>query len=249
MGDTTMTSKGNAFLTGAAGGMGTAIARALVAAGYRVILADRDEEKLKPLAAELGSAAMPLILDVTDPDRTARILELVPADFQPIDVLINNAGHDIGGRKRFDVGSADDWVAIVDTNLNGLMRVTRAILPDMVRRNKGNIVNMSSVAAVRIVPDMAPYNASKAGIHMLTEIIRAELAETAIRVTEMMPGLARTGIIKTRYRGDEAMTKAYFDQFKMALDPEDIARSIMFALAQPRHVQVAQMVVLPVNRW
>src|SRR5690606_12824871 len=139
-------SKGNAFLTGAAGGMGTAIARALVAAGYRVILADRDEEKLKPLAAELDSAAMPLILDVTDPDRTARILELVPADFQPIDVLINNAGHDIGGRKRFDVGSADDWIAIVDTNLNGLMRVTRAILPDMVRRNKGDIVNMSSVA-------------------------------------------------------------------------------------------------------
>jgi len=244
-----MTSKGNAFLTGAAGGMGTAIARALVAGGYRVVLADRDEAKLKPLAAELGAAAMPLILDVTDPDRTARILELVPPSFQPIDILINNAGHDIGGRKRFDVGSADDWAAIVDTNLSGLMRVTRAILPDMVRRNKGDIVNMSSIAAVRIVPDMAPYNASKAGIHMLTEILRAELAETAIRVTEMMPGLARTGIIKARYRGDESMTKAYFDQFKMALEPEDIARSVMFALEQPPHVQVAQMIVLPVNRW
>ncbi|MFA6264198.1 MAG: SDR family oxidoreductase [Pseudolabrys sp.] len=244
-----MADKGNAFLTGAAGGMGTAIARALVAAGYRVVLADRDKAGLAPLAAELGNAAMPFVLDVTDPDRTARILELVPEDFQPIDVLINNAGHDIGGRKRFDVGSADDWAAIVDTNLNGLMRVTRAILPDMVRRNKGDIVNMSSIAALRIVQDMAPYNASKAGIHMLTEIIRAELAETAIRVTEMMPGLAKTGIILSRYRGDTTMEKAYFDQFKMALEPEDIARSIMFALEQPPHVQVAQMIVLPVNRW
>lgn len=241
--------KGNAFLTGAAGGMGTAIAKALVAAGYRVILADRDEEKLTRLAAELGPSTLPFPLDVTDGDRVSRILELVPPAFLPIDVLINNAGHDIGGRKRFDVGSANDWAAIVDTNLTGLMRVTRAILPDMVRRNAGDIVNMSSIAALRIVPDMAPYNASKAGIHMLTDIIRAELAETAIRVTEMMPGLARTGIILSRYRGDKAMEKEYFDQFKMALDPEDIARSIMFALDQPRHVQVAQMVVLPVNRW
>jgi 3-hydroxy acid dehydrogenase/malonic semialdehyde reductase len=96
---------------------------------------------------------------------------------------------------------------------------------------------------------MAPYNASKAGIHMLTDVIRAELAETGIRVTEIMPGLTRTGIILTRYRGDRAQEKDYFDQFKMALEPEDIARSILFALSQPRHVQVAQMVVLPVNRW
>lgn len=242
-------SKGNAFLTGAAGGMGTAIGKALVTAGYRVILADRDEDRTKRLAAELGPDTLPFPLDVTDGERVKRILELVPPAFLPIDVLINNAGHDIGGRQRFDVGSADDWAAIVDTNLTGLMRVTRAILPDMVQRNTGDIVNMSSISALRFIPDMAPYSASKAGIHMLSDIIRGELAETAIRVTEMMPGLARTGIILARYRGDKAMEKDYFDQFKMALDPEDIARSIMFALEQPRHVQVAQMVVLPVNRW
>ena len=158
-------------------------------------------------------------------------------------------GHDIGGRKRFDVGSADDWAAIVETNLIGLMRVTRAFLPDMVQRNTGDIVNMGSISGLRIVPDMAPYNASKAGIHMLTDVIRAELAETGIRVTEIMPGLTRTGIILTRYRGDRAKEKSYFDQFKIALDPEDIACAILFALSQPRHVQVAEMVVLPVNRW
>ena len=99
------------------------------------------------------------------------------------------------------------------------MRVTRALLPDMVRRNTGDIVNMSSISALRLVPDMAPYSASKAGIHMLSDIIRGELADIAIRVTEMMPGLARTSIILARYRGDKAMEQDYFDQFKMALDP------------------------------
>jgi 3-hydroxy acid dehydrogenase / malonic semialdehyde reductase len=241
--------KGCVLLTGAAGGMGTAIAKALIADGHPVVLVDRDGSRLNALAKSLRGRTTTLVLDITDGPRVAKLQELIPEAFRPIDILINNAGHDIGGRKRFDVGSADDWAAIIDTNLNGLMRVTRAILPDMVARNTGDIVNMGSIAAVRIVADMAPYNASKAGIHMLTDVIRAELAHTGIRVTEIMPGLTRTGIILERYRGDRAQEKAYFDQFETALEPEDIARSIMFALSQPRHVQVAEMVVLPVNRW
>jgi 3-hydroxy acid dehydrogenase/malonic semialdehyde reductase len=241
--------KGCALLTGAAGGMGTAIAKALVAAGHPVVLVDRDAARLEALANSLGGRTTMLVLDITDGPNVAALPELIPDAFKPIDILINNAGHDIGGRKRFDVGSADDWAAIVETNLTGLMRVTRAILPNMVARNTGDVVNMGSIAALRIVADMAPYNASKAGIHMLTDVIRAELAHTGIRVTEIMPGLTRTGIILTRYRGDRAQEKAYFDQFEMALEPDDIARSIMFALSQPRHVQVAEMVVLPANRW
>jgi NADP-dependent 3-hydroxy acid dehydrogenase YdfG len=240
---------GGALVTGAAGGMGTAIAGALIESGYRVVLADRDEQGLLALAAKLGPKAFALVLDVTDEARVDRIPELVPEAFRPIDVLVNNAGHDIGGRKRFDVGSADDWSAIIQTNLIGLMRVTRSLLPDMVRRNTGDIVNMGSIAALRPVPDMAPYSASKAGIHMLTDILRGELAETGVRVTEIMPGLTRTGIIKARYRGDSAQEKEYFDQFKMALDPRDVARSVMYALGQPRDVQIAQIVFLPVNRW
>lgn len=241
--------RGSVLLTGAAGGMGTAIAKALVEAGYQVVLVDRDEKKVADLARTLGPATTPLVVDITDGKSVSSLPEQVPERFRPIDILINNAGHDIGGRKRFDMGSADDWAAIVETNLIGLMRITRAFLPNMVRRNTGDIVNMGSIAALRIVPDMAPYNASKAGIHMLTDVIRGELAETGIRVTEIMPGLTRTGIILTRYRGDRAQEKDYFDQFKMALNPEDIARSILFVLSQPRHVQVAEMVVLPVNRW
>jgi 3-hydroxy acid dehydrogenase/malonic semialdehyde reductase len=241
--------KGNALLTGAAGGMGRAIAKALIAEGHKVVLADRDAASLAAFAKELGTAAFPLTIDITDGPAVAKLPDAIPAEFRPIDILINNAGHDIGGRKRFDVGDADDWAAIVETNLIGLMRVTRAILPDMVARNTGDIVMMSSINALRIVPDMAPYSASKAGVHMLTETIRGELAETGIRVTELNPGLTRTNIILTRYRGDRAQEKAYFDQFKMAMDPEDIARNIMFALNQPRHVQVAQMVILPLNRY
>ncbi len=240
---------GCAFVTGAAGGMGTAICTALVEQGRRVVLADRDEAGLAQLASRLGSAVHPLPLDIRDAQAVSRVLDRLPAEFGPIEILVNNAGHDIGGRQRFDLGDADDWAAIIETNLVGLMRVTRAILPGMVARNTGDIVNMGSISALRMVPDMAPYSASKAGVHMLTDILRGELAHTGIRVTEILPGLTRTGIVRTRYRGDEAQEKAYFDQFGMALAPEDVARSIMFALNQPREVQVAQIVVLPTNRW
>lgn len=198
----TEVSRRNAVVTGAAGGMGRAITRALLDGGRQVVLVDRDAESLRALAAEMGDNTFAVQLDITDAENVDRLLELIPDAFKPVDILVNNAGHDIGGRTRFDVGAADDWSNIISTNLIGLMRVTRSILPDMVARNAGHIVNISSINAVRIVPDMAAYSTSKAGVHMFTETIRGELAETAIRVTEIQPGLARTNIIVTRYRGD-----------------------------------------------
>ncbi len=239
----------NALITGAAGGMGRAITKALIESGRRVVVVDRDANSLQAFAAEMGNGTFAIQLDITDAKTVDRLLDLIPEAFKPIDILINNAGHDIGGRTRFDIGSPDDWSDIIATNLIGLMRVTRSILPDMVKRNTGHIVNISSINAVRIVPDMAAYSTSKAGVHMFTETLRGELAATAIRVTEMQPGLARTNIIVTRYRGDKQKEKEYFDQFKMALDPADIARSIVFALDQPPHVQIAEMMILPVNRY
>jgi 3-hydroxy acid dehydrogenase/malonic semialdehyde reductase len=238
-----------ALVTGAAGGMGRAICKALVDAGHSVVLADRDQASVEAFARELGPKAFALILDITNAGATAGLLDAIPAAFKPIDILVNNAGHDIGGRTPFAKGAADDWAAIVETNLIGLMRVTRAILPGMIDRNSGDIVNMSSINALRLVPDMAPYSASKAGVHMLTETLRGELTETNIRVIELNPGLTRTNIILTRYRGDKEKEKAYFDQFKIAMAPEDVARSIMFAINEPRHVQIAQIVILPVNRY
>ncbi|MCK1392500.1 SDR family oxidoreductase [Bradyrhizobium sp. 1] len=236
-------------LTGAAGGMGRAITKALLESGRRVVLVDRDAKALQELAATAGNAVFPIQLDISDAKAVDGLPDAIPAQFKPVEILINNAGHDIGGRTRFDVGSPDDWSNIIQTNLIGLMRVTRAILPGMVRRNVGHVVNISSINAVRIVPDMAAYSTSKAGVHMFTETLRGELAETAIRVTELQPGLTRTNIILTRYRGDQQKEKDYFDQFKLALEPADIARSIVFALDQPPHVQIAEMMILPVNRY
>jgi len=229
--------------------MGQAICRALIDAGHSVVLADRDQAGVEAFAGELGPKAFPLVLDITDSAATAGILDSIPGDFKPIGILVNNAGHDIGGRVPFVQGCADDWAAIVETNLIGLMRVTRAILPGMVDHNRGDIVNVSSINALRLIPSMAPYSASKAGVHMLTETLRGELTETNIRVIEINPGLTKTNIILTRYRGDKEKEKAYFDQFAMAMAPEDVARSIMFAINEPPHVQIAQIVILPVNRY
>lgn len=238
-----------AFVTGAASGIGRAIATSLQAEGTRIVLADRQAEALQALASQLGGEVFALPLDIADASAVDACLEQVPAEFRDIDILVNNAGHDIGGRIRFDQGSPDDWSAIIETNLIGLMRVTRAILPGMVARGRGDIVNMSSISALRIVPEQAPYSASKAGVHMLSDIIRGELAETPLRVIEIMPGLTRTNIVTTRHRGDEEAARQYFERFGMALDPEDVARCVMFALSQPPHVQIAQMFVLPTNRW
>ncbi len=238
-----------AFVTGAASGIGRAISRSLHSAGGRVVLADREESQLAELAAELGAGVFPLRLDINDGPAVARCTETLPENFRAIDILVNNAGHDIGGRTRFDLGSADDWAAIIETNLIGLMRVTRALLPGMVARGRGDVVNMSSISALRLVPDQAPYSASKAGVHMLSDIIRGELAETPMRVTEILPGLTRTNIVTSRHRGDEEAARKYFERFGMALDAEDVARCVMFALSQPPHVQIAQMFVLPTNRW
>lgn len=241
--------KGTALITGAASGIGRAIAKQLAEAGHRVVLTDLDLAGATELAQSLGERAIALQLDITDRVRVDDLPNLVPAAFRPIDILVNNAGHDIGGRTRFDLGKADDWSSIIDTNLNGLMRVTRAMLPEMVRRNSGDIVNISSISAIRMVPDMAAYTASKAGVRAFTDILRADLAETGIRVTEILPGLTKTNIILKRHRGDKAAEQEYFERFKIALDPEDIARSVQFALDQPAHVQIAQLYILPVNRW
>ena len=157
-----------------------------------------------------------------------------PTAFQPIAVLINNAGHDPGGTTRFDLGNADDWQSAIETNLLGTMRVTRALLPGMIERNAGDIVNIGSIASLRLVPTMAAYTTSKAGVHAFTDALRADLAETAIRVIEILPGLTRTDLIRKRYRGDRRRAEEYYERFKMALDPQDVAAAILFALDAPR---------------
>jgi 3-hydroxy acid dehydrogenase/malonic semialdehyde reductase len=236
------------IVTGAAGGIGRAVATSLVAAGHFVILCDRDEAVLQALSAELGERTAPLALDITGAGAVAGA-PAAAAAFGRIDTLINNAGHHVGGGTNFAEGMIEDWASIIETNLIGLARVTHAFLPGMIEHNRGHIVNISSIGALRIMAAMGPYSASKAGVHMLSDVLRAELADTELRVTEINPGLTKTNIQLARFKGDAAKAQQYFDRFRMSLAPEDVARSVMFALDQPAHVQIAQMVVLPTDRF
>lgn len=240
---------GSVVITGAASGIGAATARRLVASGRRVVLVDRDTTALAGLQADLGEATTALTLDVTDNAAVDALPAAIPAAFRPVAVLINNAGHDPGGTTRFDLGSADDWQSAIQTNLLGTMRVTRALLPGMIERGAGDIVNIGSIAGVRLVPAMTAYITSKVGVHGFSDALRADLAETPIRVTEILPGLTKTDLIRKRYRGDEQRAADYYERFKMALEPDDVASAILFALDAPPHAVLAQITILPVNRW
>jgi len=240
---------GSVVLTGAASGIGAATARRLVASGRRVVLVDRDAAAVGALQAQLGDTTVALTLDVTDDAAVDALPATVPSAFQPVAALINNAGHDPGGTTRFDLGNADDWQSAIETNLLGTMRVTRAFLPGMVARNAGDIVNIGSIAGIRLVPTMAAYITSKVGVHGFSDSLRADLADTAIRVTEILPGLTKTDLIRKRYRGDEQRAAEYYERFKMALEPDDVASAILFALDAPPRAMLAQITILPVNRW
>lgn len=242
-------SDGTALVTGAASGIGKAVALRLAQEGRHVLLVDRDADGLHRLSESIAAEATPFVVDLADDASVDRFLERISGDGIAPEILVNCAGHDRGGRKPLHKGLADDWRYVVQVNLIGLMRLTRGIVGGMVERGRGHIVNLGSVAGIRIVADMAAYSASKAGVHMLSDILRAELAETPIRVTEILPGLTRTGIILDRYRGDPELERKYYDEFQMALEAGDVAECVMFAVQQPAHVQVAQLVVLPTNRW
>ena len=238
-----------AFVTGASSGIGRAIATALVREGCRVVLAGRNQEALWSLASSLGEEAHPLVLDVTIGLSVDKIPDCLPEKFRDIGILVNSAGHDVGGRTRFEQGPVDDWTNVIETNVNGLIRVTRAVAPGMVARGAGDIVNIGSISALRIVPDMAAYSASKAAVHAFSDVLRADFADTPIRVTEILPGLTRTEIVLKRVRDDKTRAEEYFKSFKMALEPEDVAAAVLFALRQPAHAMIAQLVILPTNRY
>jgi 3-hydroxy acid dehydrogenase/malonic semialdehyde reductase len=234
-----------ALVTGASSGIGGALAAMLVERGVRAICAARDPERLSAAVARLGERAHALQLDVADPASTAGLLERLPEELRAIDILVNNAGHDAGGRKLFHEGAVEDWAAIVETNVIGLIRVTHAVLPGMLERGRGHVVNLGSVAGLRVFRNGSVYHASKYAVRALTEALRADYSNTEIRVTEILPGLTRTNFAKARFHGDEAKGAAYYERFPATMAPEDIARAAIFALEQPPQVTIAQIVVVP----
>lgn len=238
-----------AVVTGATSGIGRAVAVMLASGGCRVVATGRNPDRLRGLADELGSAAHPVQLDLTDGAAIARLPETLPAGFARPSILVNNAGEDVGGRTRFDASTADELARVIEVNLTGVIRMTRALVPAMLERGQGDIVNIGSTNAMRPTLHMAAYTGSKTGAHGFTDVLRADYAKSGIRVIEVVPGLTRTGFAQSRWRGDSERARAFFDQFPSALAPEDVADAVHYALTRPRHVNVQQIVVTPSFQW
>ena len=233
-----------ALVTGASAGIGLATVETLAARGARVICAARDRARLDELAARL-EGAYALELDVTDAEACGNILERLPEDLREIDILVANAGQDVGGRQRFDEGDVEDWARTVETNVTGMIRTCHAVIPGMLTRNRGHVVTLGSIAGLRTYTHGSIYSATKYAVRAFTEGLRADYAATDLRITEILPGMTRTEFAARRFDGDEARGREYYESFPATLDPADIAHAILYALDQPPNVTVAQMVVVP----
>jgi 3-hydroxy acid dehydrogenase/malonic semialdehyde reductase len=234
-----------ALVTGASAGIGVAIAEQLVAKGCRVIATARRRERLAALAERLGPNCFPFGLDVADPN-VATLAERLPPEWRDIDILVNNAGHDVGGKVPFAQGAVADWVSVVETNLSGMVRVSHAVIPGMLARGGGQIVNIGSISGVTPVPTDAVYSATKFAVDGLSKTLRLEYLGK-IRVIQILPGLVRTEFDETRKRGDATSAQRFYDGASGTLLPGDIAGCIVFALDQPPHVNIAELLVLPAN--
>ena len=243
---TTKIYNGVVLVTGASGGIGQAICRLLVNNGHRVVASARSLVKLESLADELGDALQPMSLDVTNPEAVANLEAALPQGCDKIDVLINNAGHDTGGRRRFDEGSAEQWCDIVETNVQGMIRVTHALIGGMLERGRGHVINLGSIAGLKPYATGTAYVTSKYAVHGFSDSLRLDYAGRGIRVTEIMPGLVRSGFAGQRL-GDAQQAEDFYDSFEQCLQPEDVAQTVLYALQQPKHVEIAQLVVLPVS--
>lgn len=233
------------FLTGASAGFGTAIARTFVKGGHRVVAAARRKDRLLALAEELGDALFPIELDVRDRAAVAAVADILPAEFAAIDVLINNAGLALG-LEPAQSAQLDDWQTMIDTNCYGLVQVTRALLPGMVERNRGHVFNLGSTAGRWPYPGSNVYGATKAFVRQFSLNLRADLAGTAIRVTDIEPGLCGgTEFSNVRFHGnDEQAAKVY--EGVQPLTAEDIAETIYWIATRPRHININTIELMPV---
>lgn len=240
-----------ALVTGASSGIGAACARALVRGGAHVILAARRGERLSSLREELralcGGPCLHLMeLDVRDSGAVEAGLAALPKEFAPIEILINSAG--LGrGLDKLHEGDTREWDEIIDTNVKGLLYVTRAVLPGMVSRDSGHIVNIGSVAGRQAYQGGNVYAASKAAVRMLTECLKHDLFGTRVRVSTVDPGMVETEFSVVRFRGDrERADKVYAGMTPMT--PDDVAEAVLFCVTRPPHVNVSEIVLLATDQ-
>jgi len=233
------------LITGATSGIGEATAILLAKTGAKLVLCGRRTERLnqlkEKLIAEHGIAVALLNIDVSDNKQVQSGLKNLSAEFQDIDVLINNAGCALG---LMDLDEADisDWDVMIDINIKGVLYLLRAILPGMYARNKGHIVNIGSTSAHNAYPGGAVYCATKHAINAITKSLNAEAICSGVRVTEVDPGMVETEFSLVRFKGDEKKAAAIYEDFK-PLTSEDVADAILYALSRPAHVNIAQIVL------
>ena len=236
-----------ALVTGATSGFGDACVEAFVRAGMRVIATGRRKERLEALAARLGKDRIhPLVLDVQDRAAVEEAVASLPPALSAIDVLVNNAGLALG-LEPAQRASLDEWETMIATNCRGLVTMTRAVLPGMVERNRGHVVNVGSVAAHYPYPGGNVYGATKAFVHQFTLNLRADLLGTAVRATVVEPGMAETEFSLVRFSGDAAKASKVYDGVK-PLTAKDIAEAILWIVSLPAHVNVNTIELMPTQQ-
>lgn len=232
------------LVTGATAGFGQAITRRFVRDGHRVIATGRRSERLLALQAELGEALLPFPLDITQAQPVAALPGSLPEGWQRVDVLVNNAGLALGVSPA-QTSSLADWETMVATNVTGLMRMTRALLPGMVERDSGHIVNVSSTAARFPYPGGNVYGASKAFVTHFSSNLKADLVGTGVRVTDLEPGLVGgSEFSSVRFGGDAAKAAAVYSG-TTPLSPEDIAEAVAWVVNLPAHVNINRLEMMP----
>ncbi|GHT65813.1 short-chain dehydrogenase [Bacteroidia bacterium] len=238
------------FITGSTDGIGKACAHKFASAGAHLILNGRNPEKLQALKQDLidkySAEVFPLLFDVRDRKAATQAIGNLPFEWQAVDILINNAGLVLGVDKEHE-GSLDDWEIVIDTNIKGLLTVTRLVVPGMVGRGRGHIINIGSIAGDAAYPGGSVYCATKSAVKLLTDGLRIDLVDTPLRVTNIKPGLVETQFSITRFYGDKTKADAVYKGLE-PLTGEDIAETIFFAASAPEHVQIAEVLIMPVNQ-
>lgn len=238
-----------AFITGATSGIGLACAKKFAQGGYRLVLTARRADKLAEIKEQLvaeGVEVLTLVFDVRDAEAATAAVTSLPVEWQNIDVLINNAGLALGLEKEYE-GDPIDWNTMIDTNIKGLLTMTRLIVPGMVERNAGHVINIGSVAGDAAYANGGVYCATKAAVKTITDGLRIDVAESAVRVTNIKPGLVETNFSNVRFHGDTQRAENVYKGIT-PLSGDDIADVAFYAASAPKHVQIAEVLVLATHQ-
>jgi 3-hydroxy acid dehydrogenase / malonic semialdehyde reductase len=235
-----------ALITGASAGIGEACAITLAQAGARLVLTGRRRDRLEALAAKLPTPSLVIELDVRSRGEVEAALSSLPAPFNEVDILVNNAGLGLG-LDPAHTASLDDWDTMIDTNCKGLVYVTRVLLPGMVQRNRGHIMNIGSVAGTYPYPGGNVYGATKAFVHQFSQNLKADLVGTLVRVTDVQPAMVETDFSMVRFRGDAERARKVYEGMK-PLTPADVADIVLFCVTRPPHVNLNVVEVMPADQ-